>query len=48
VPDRIKEPLILPEKLNESWSMDFLSDNLVDGRRFRILNITKMITIENP
>ena len=39
LPDRIKEPLSVPEKLNESWSMDFLSDNLVDGRRFRILNV---------
>lgn len=39
LPDRVKEPLSIPEKLNESWSMDFLSDNLMDGRRFRILNV---------
>jgi putative transposase len=39
LPQRVKEPLSVPEKLNESWSMDFLSDNLVDGRGFRILNV---------
>lgn len=39
LPQRIKEPLCLPAALNESWSMDFLCDSLVDGRRFRILNI---------
>lgn len=39
VPQRIKEPLQLPESINQSWSMDFMCDSLVDGRRFRILNI---------
>lgn len=39
LPERIKEPLCLPAALNQSWSMDFLCDSLVDGRRFRILNI---------
>lgn len=39
LPERIKEPLCLPEGLNQSWSMDFLCDSLVDGRRFRLLNI---------
>jgi len=39
LPQRIKEPLILPVALNESWSMDLLSDSLVEGRRFRILNV---------
>lgn len=39
LPQRIKEPLCLPEGLNHSWSMDFVCDSLVDGRRFRILNI---------
>ncbi len=39
LPLRIKQPLCLPEGLNQSWSMDFLCDSLVDGRRFRILNI---------
>jgi len=32
-------PLLVPEKINQSWSMDFMCDSLVDGRRFRLLNI---------
>ena len=36
---RIKEPLLVPETFNQSWSMDFMCDSLVDGRRFRLLNI---------
>ena len=39
VPQRIKEPLLVPETANHSWSMDFMCDSLVDGRRFRLLNI---------
>lgn len=47
LPQRIKEPLCLPESVNQSWSMDFLCDSLADGRRFRLLNITKMIITVN-
>ena len=39
VPQRMKEPLQLPQTINQSWSMDFMCDSLVDGRRFRLLNI---------
>jgi len=39
VPERIKMPLLVPETINQSWSMDFMCDSLVDGRRFRLLNI---------
>ena len=39
LPQRIKQPLTVPAARNQSWSMDFLSDSLVDGRRFRVLNI---------
>jgi len=39
LPERIKQPLAVPDGLNQSWSMDFMSDSLVDGRRFRLLNI---------
>ena len=39
IPQRIKQPLMLPGSINEVWSMDFMCDSLVDGRRFRLLNI---------
>ena len=39
VPQRVKEPLVVPIDVNCSWSMDFMCDSLVDGRRFRLLNI---------
>ena len=39
LPQRIKEPLLVPEAINRGWSMDFMCDSLVDGRRFRLLNI---------
>lgn len=32
-------PLPKPDSLNQVWSLDFLSDALSDGRRFRILGI---------
>jgi len=32
-------PIRLPNNSNIRWSMDFMSDSLYDGRRFRILNI---------
>jgi len=39
IPQRIKEPLEVPTTINQGWSMDFMCDSLVDGRRFRLLNI---------
>ena len=34
-----RQPLALPTRPNERWSMDFVTDALNDGRRFRSLNI---------
>ena len=34
-----RAPLSLPATINERWSLDFVSDTLGDGRRFRILCI---------
>jgi len=39
VPDRIKETLVVPNNPNEIWSMDFMSDGLSSGRKFRTFNI---------
>lgn len=34
-----RAPMVLPHALNQRWSLDFVSDTLSDGRRFRILAI---------
>lgn len=39
LPQRIKHPLQQQSGINQSWSMDFMSDTLVNGRKFRTLNI---------
>ena len=39
LPARILQPLESVERVNLSWSMDFMSDSLVTGRKFRTLNI---------
>jgi putative transposase len=32
-------PMLVPKKPNIRWSMDFVSDQLANGRRFRVLNV---------
>ena len=32
-------PMIVPTRANERWSMDFVHDQLADGRRFRIFDV---------
>jgi len=39
LPARVKQALYQPEVMNEVWSIDFMSDTLWDGRRYRLLNI---------
>ena len=39
LPQRVKQSLYQPAVINEVWSIDFMSDTLWDGRRFRLLNI---------
>jgi putative transposase len=39
LPERIKQPLTVPDEPNQIWSIDFMSDRLSDGRKFRLLNI---------
>lgn len=33
------EPLSVPQAINEVWSMDFMHDQLQDGRSIRLLNV---------
>ena len=39
VPKRIRQPLVAPAGLNQSWAIDFMTDTLDDGRRFRTVNV---------
>lgn len=39
LPERVKQPLYVPAVRNEVWSIDFMADSLVDGRRFRLFNV---------
>ena len=39
IPARVKEALVVPQDINQTWSMDFMTDSLVSGQRFRILNV---------
>jgi putative transposase len=41
-----RAPMTLPQGPNQRWSLDFLSDAFVDGRRFRILAIVDDFTRE--
>jgi len=37
-----------PERINQHWSMDFVSDSLYNGRRFRVLTIVDDLSRECP
>ena len=39
-------PIVMPSRPGERWSMDFLADQLMDGRRFRLLAIADDFTRE--
>jgi putative transposase len=41
-----RAPIALPGGRNERWSLDFVSDALADGRRFRVLVIVDDFTRE--
>ncbi len=34
-----RRPMVVPERINERWSLDFVSDAFTDGRRFRVLAV---------
>ena len=39
LPDRIKQPLIEPAEINDTWSVDFMSDSMIGNRKFRTFNV---------
>ena len=39
LPARLKQSLYKAEQINKVWSMDFVSDSLMNKRKFRVLNI---------
>ena len=41
-----RAPIIVPQAANQRWSLDFVSDSLGDGRRFRMLAIVDDFTRE--
>ena len=34
-----RRPMVLPSRINERWSLDFVSDAFTDGRKFRVLAV---------
>lgn len=41
-----RRPMVLPDGPNQRWSLDFVSDSLICGRRFRILCVVDDYTRE--
>ncbi len=41
-----RAPMLIPLVANERWSLDFVSDQLTDGRRFRVLTVVDDCTRE--
>lgn len=39
LPARTAQPLAVPRQRNQTWSLDFMSDALSNGRTFRTLNV---------
>jgi putative transposase len=39
LPSRVSVPIEIPATMNNTWSMDYMTDALYNGRRVRILNI---------
>ncbi len=43
---RPRVPMAVPHAANKRWSVDFMSDQLANGRRFRVLNVVDDFTRE--
>ena len=42
----MQAPIALPQAPNQRWSLDFVADQIADGRRFRILAVVDDFTRE--
>jgi transposase InsO family protein len=42
----VRAPILVEARRNARWSLDFVHDQMANGRRFRILNITDDVTHE--
>jgi len=42
----VRAPILVEAKPNARWSLDFVHDQMANGRRFRVLNITDDVTHE--
>ena len=41
-----RRPMLMPDRADARWSLDFVSDTLIDGRRFRVLAVVDDYTRE--
>ena len=41
-----RRPMATPTRLNECWAMDFMSDSLASGRRYRVFNVVDALSRE--
>ena len=41
-----RRPIPVPNKANQRWSMDFVHDQMLNGRRFRLLTVVDDCTRE--
>ena len=44
---QVRQPRVLATRINETWSMDFMADQLFSGRRFRILTLVDNFSRES-
>jgi len=41
------KPLAVPEVINDCWSMDFMHDQLEDGRSYRLFNVIMTVIVKD-